>query len=114
MCSHSGDLLYQFGTLGQYGLPFWDRAHDLPFMQLVLDSWAAFARTHDPNPSAMFLAACEFASTAAATRRAGAWAPMTPGSDTLRLLAWSPVQSNFIEGPQCSLLGFPLTFYNNA
>ncbi|KAG5220135.1 alpha/beta-hydrolase [Salix suchowensis] len=46
---HSGELYYVFGTLGQFPLPFRDD-DDLGFNQFILDSWASFARTFDPNP----------------------------------------------------------------
>lgn len=59
---HSGDLYYIFGNLGRAGLPMRDEA-DLPFEQFVVDSFASFARSLDPNPTADFLQARGYLST---------------------------------------------------
>ncbi|KAG9312339.1 Alpha/Beta hydrolase protein [Chiua virens] len=53
---HSGELYYMFANLGQSALPFRDW-NDLVLSQVVADSWTAFARTYDPNPSPAYLAA---------------------------------------------------------
>jgi hypothetical protein len=111
--SHSGDLYFEFGTFGQFGLPFRDE-HDLPFTQLVLDSFSSFTRTHDPNPSASFLSARGYTNTSKIVATTGKWAPVTKSKDTLRLLNWPPQQSGFLELEQCKLLGLPVTYYDRA
>ncbi|KAJ4395111.1 hypothetical protein N0V85_006681 [Neurospora sp. IMI 360204] len=56
---HSGELYYVFGNLARQGLPVRDEK-DLPFEQFVLDSFASFIRTGDPNPDEGFLRARGF------------------------------------------------------
>ncbi|KAF7324697.1 Cholinesterase [Mycena kentingensis (nom. inval.)] len=108
---HSGELYYHFGTLGQDARPFRD-ALDLPFSQLILDSWASFARTYNPNPSPAFLAARGYATTASALRDWGAWREV--GSDEpVRILAWPSRGSDWLEREQCEVLWFPLDFYED-
>ncbi|KAJ7679377.1 cholinesterase [Mycena polygramma] len=108
---HSGELFFNFGTLGQSipGLPFRDE-HDLPFEQVTVDAWTAFARTFNPNPEAAFLAARGYAGTAAALRAWGPWEDVR-SSEPVRALAWPSRGSGWLEQAQCDLLGFPLDFY---
>ncbi|KAJ7455127.1 cholinesterase [Mycena latifolia] len=108
---HSGELYFNFGTLGQASQPFRD-AHDLPFSQVTVDAWAAFARTHDPNPAASFLAARGYATTAAALKEWGPWEDVT-SRVPVRRLAWPSRGSAWLEQEQCEVLGFPLSFYED-
>ncbi|KAJ6526421.1 cholinesterase [Mycena capillaripes] len=108
---HSGELYFNFGTLGQSQLPFRD-AHDLPFEQLTVDAWAAFARTYNPNPDAAFLAARGYAGTAAALREWGTWGDVS-SAKPVRVLAWPSRGSDWLEQAQCEVLGFPLDFYEH-
>lgn len=107
---HSGELYEVFGNVAFQGLPFRDE-HDLPFEQLVMDAWAAFARTHDPNPDPAFLRARGYANTSRVLEREGPWRPATNGSLELRALAWPPYQAAFRESAQCEGIGLPLTYY---
>ncbi|KAJ7472586.1 cholinesterase [Mycena latifolia] len=106
---HAGELYYNFGTLGQASLPFRD-AHDLPFSQVTVDAWAAFARAYDPNPGAAFLAARGFATTAEALREWGAWKDVT-SRVPVRVLAWPSRGSAWLEQGQCEVLGLPFNLY---
>ncbi|KAJ7593139.1 cholinesterase [Mycena floridula] len=110
---HSGDLYFQFGTLGQFGLPFRD-ADDVLFMQLVMDHWTSFVRDHDPNPDQGFLAARGYTSTLAAVRKSGHWDQVTKTKQTLRRLDVPSKQDSFLELEQCTLLHLPLTYYETA
>lgn len=46
---------------------------DLPFEQYVLDSFASFIRTGDPNPDTKLLKARGYEETLKLVKRAGAW-----------------------------------------
>ncbi len=88
--------------------------HDLPFAQFVLDSFASFVRTHDPNPDPAFLAARGYLSTLQELETAGRWAPVTRGdrgNGTMRLLAWPTSQAPFREEKQCQALGLGVVEY---
>ncbi|KAJ7852811.1 cholinesterase [Mycena olivaceomarginata] len=108
---HSGELFYNFGTLGQSSMPFRDE-HDLPFEQVTVDAWTAFARTHNPNPDAALLAARGYTATAAALREWGPWESVK-SEEPVRILAWPSRGSGWLEQEQCELLGFPLDFYEH-
>lgn len=107
---HSGELYYVFGNLAFQGLPYRDEK-DLPFERFVLDSFASFARSGNPNPEEGFLKARGFDGTADEIRRAGEWRPATRGDLTLRSLDWPSSQGPFREGPQCDGLGLGLDYY---
>ncbi|CAK5266995.1 unnamed protein product [Mycena citricolor] len=108
---HSGELYFVFGNIGQStpGFPFRD-AFDLPFEQLALDSWASFARTHDPNPDPAFLDARSFAGTKNALAQWGSWLPVQ-SAKPVRILDWPSRSSAWLEQKQCAVLGFPLDYY---
>lgn len=125
---HSGELYYVFGNLARQGLPQRsDNPGDLEFEQFVLDSWAAFIRTGDPNPEKGFLVARGYKSTLEQvwgdkerSERAGGargWVPSTGSNDddvelTMRVLDWpSSYQSGFREREQCKGLGLGLEYY---
>jgi hypothetical protein len=108
---HSGDLYYTFGTLGQLSLPFRDE-HDLPFEQLTVDAWTAFARTFNPNPDKAFLVARGYAGTAAALEEWGLWGDVE-SQTPVRVLAWPSRGSGWLEQEQCDAMGFPLDFYEH-
>lgn len=107
---HSGELYLVFGNLAREGVPLRDE-YDLPFEQFTLDSFASFARTHDPNPDKGFLAARGFANTTAQMDMAGTWKPATKGNLTTRVLDWPSHQAEFREVQQCEAIGVPLTTY---
>lgn len=108
---HSGELYYVFGNLGRQSLPMRDE-FDLPFEQLVVDAFSAFARSFDPNPDAAFLAARGHAGTLRELERAGAWRPATAEDPTaMRTLQWPSFQGAFPEAAQCESLGLGLDYY---
>lgn len=115
---HSGELYLVFGTVAFNGRPWRDDNDDLAFAQFVLDAWAAFARTWDPNPDPGFLAARGFSygdnntKTTAGAPTAEKWVPATRGDLTLRALTWpAPYQAGFREARQCDGLGLPLMYW---
>lgn len=99
-----------FGNIIFQGLPLRDD-YDLPFEQLVVDSWSSFARTYDPNPDPAFLQARGYSNTTDAIEQRGKWTPATKGNLTLRALAWPPYQDTFSEASQCTGIALPLTYY---
>lgn len=112
---HSGDLYEVFGNIAFQELPFRD-AYDLPFEQLVVDSWSSFARTYDPNPSLGFLEARGYRNTSQAVwgqqkRGVGRWTAATKGNMMTRSLAWPPREGGFRDLAQCEGIGLPLTYY---
>ncbi|KAJ7463346.1 cholinesterase [Mycena latifolia] len=108
---HSGELAYTFGTLGQGNLPFRD-GHDLPFEQITVDIWTSFARTHDPNPDPALLAVRGYTATAEALGAWGLWQDVK-SREPVRLLSWPSRGSGWLERAQCTLLGFPLDFFED-
>lgn len=108
---HSGELNFNFGTLGQASLPFRDE-HDQPFAQVTVDAWTAFARTYDPNPDAAFLTARGYSNTTAALKQWGLWEDVT-SAVPVRVLDWPSRGSAWLEQKQCEVLGFPLDFYED-
>lgn len=124
---HSGELYYTFGTVAYQGLPDRD-GNDIPMAQMTLDRWAAFARTHDPNPDLAFLAARGFTNTTAEVARSGKWDKVgksgagdtgdtNTGGQTLRVMQWPSFESSFefhSSHAQCAALGFPLDYYESA
>lgn len=107
---HSGDLYEVFGNIAFQGLPFRDE-YDLPFEQVVVDWWSAFARTYNPNPDPDFLRARGYSNTTEILESKGRWEPATKGEIKLRALAWPPYQGTFREQSQCSGIGLPLAYY---
>lgn len=109
---HSGELYYVFGNIGYLGLPDRDGA-DVDFQRVVLDSFASFARTLDPNPDRAFLAARGYKSTLdALTASGGRWEPTEDGKLTTRVLDWPSYQAPFREVDQCEGLGLGLGYYD--
>ena len=92
---HSGELYYAFGNILRMGLPFRDAVDDHAFEQEVLDRWAAFAWTHDPNiPGAV------------------RWSPAVRGDMRMMLLDLpGETMHGFKEAEQCDWLGLPLDYY---
>ncbi|KAK7969179.1 cholinesterase-like protein [Apiospora saccharicola] len=107
---HSGELYYAFGNLARQGLPLRDE-HDLPFQQFVLDSFASFARTYDPNADLAFLRARGYENTIRQIQIAGPWVPATKDAMTMRTLQWPSFQGPFVELQQCESLGLGLGYY---
>ena len=111
---HSGELYYVFGSLPA-GAPYRDE-HDLPFMQMTLDTWTAFARTWNPNPDPAFLTSRGFASTAAQFAAQSPWMPVTSKNyrqSPLRELQWGSYMTNFKDASQCNFFDYPLDYYEH-
>ena len=105
--------MYVFGIVGR-GLPDYtpDRdGHDILFARLILDYWTSFARSHNPNPSLKYLKARGFKSTIERIAVTGEWEPVTAGNFTSRIMQWDAVQLPYQEAEVCSLLGYPVTYY---
>ncbi len=88
--------------------------HDLPFAQFVLDSFASFARTYNPNPDPGFLEARAFTSTLNQVQTITRWAPVTKEDGAeggMRVLAWPLSQESFRERPQCDALKLGVANY---
>ncbi|CZR68152.1 probable cholinesterase [Phialocephala subalpina] len=107
---HSGELYYVFGTLWYNGLPLRDW-NDLSFSQFILDSWASFARSHNPNPDPGLLKARGYTNTTMEIETAGLWQPVKKGAE-MRELEWRSKQVAFRDVEQCAALGWPLTYYS--
>ena len=112
MIGHSGELYYIFSTLDQAGLPHRD-PNDVVFTQLIVDYWTSFIRTHDPNPSALYLTTRGYTKTLELVKQSGHWDPVISSRDTLRVLEVPPRQSGFVDLPQCAVLGLPITYYDD-
>ncbi|KAF8148877.1 cholinesterase [Crassisporium funariophilum] len=108
---HSGELYYVFGNLGQDMKAFrdWD---DLVLSQVVVDMWASFARTFNPNPAKEYLDARGYSNTTGALQQGGLWTQVTPSNQTpLRIIDVPLVNSAWRENAQCDLLGYPATMF---
>jgi carboxylesterase type B len=114
MRCHSGELLYVFGNIAREGLPLRDDL-DLEFERLVLDMFASFARTGNPNPDEGYLAARKFDGTSNLLGRAGTWEPAVKGDEKLRVLDWpqsaSSMMESFRDVEQCEMLDIGLDYY---
>ena len=110
---HSGELYYVFGTITRTGLPLRDE-NDLPFSQFILDSWASFARSYDPNPDKGFLKSRGYANTIKELQIAGEWKPVGTSGKEMRQLQWPSKQAGFRDVEQCEALGWPLDYYSRA
>ncbi|KAF2787988.1 alpha/beta-hydrolase [Melanomma pulvis-pyrius CBS 109.77] len=108
---HSGELYYVFGTLIRQGQPPRDE-DDIPFSQYIVDTWTAFGREKDPNPSLDFLTARGFTNTSAIVKKSNPWIPVQEGKATLRILDTGVRDETFKEVDQCIVLKFPLDYYS--
>ncbi|KAH8703382.1 carboxylesterase from carbohydrate esterase [Talaromyces proteolyticus] len=109
---HGGDILYSFGNIEFVGVPLRDNI-DLPFEQYILDLWASFTRTSNPNPTSDYLSARGYTSTLdQVTASGGTWQSVTSSSATLRSLDWPSSQIAFDEASQCDVLDIPLDYFS--
>lgn len=104
---HAGEQLIVFGNVRRAGQPDRDGL-DVPFMQLVVDYWSAFATSGDPNPAKAYLLARGYYSTLTQVESTGSWEQVDPSKPTMRLLQWNGAQVPFAEGSQCKAMGIPL------
>jgi hypothetical protein len=105
---HAGEKMVVFGNALRAGLPDRDGL-DVPFLQLSLDYWSAFARTRDPNPSRAYLEARGYWSTLEQIGKVGPWVAAREGG--WRLLQWNGRQLEATEKAQCDALGLPTTYF---
>jgi carboxylesterase type B len=103
---HAAEQAFVFGTVLRTGMPLRDE-RDLPFMRLVMDHWAAFARWGDPNPRREWLEARGHLETLAELERVGRWEAVDADEPKMRLLQWGAKQVPLGEGHQelCEGLG---------
>ncbi len=107
---HAGEQMVVFGTEARAGRPDRD-GRDVPFMQLIVDYWAAFARRGDPNPPADYLAVRGHNATLVQVQATGPWAPVKVGGTappSMRVLQWDGAQVPFGDEARCAALGIPL------
>jgi len=106
---HAGEQMIVFGTALRGGLPDRDGL-DVPFMQLVVDYWTAFARWGDPNPRPEWLRARGYEGTLREVERVGRWERVDARRPTMRVLQWAGKQVKLGEGHDevCRGLGVPL------
>ncbi|KAH8880316.1 alpha/beta-hydrolase [Thozetella sp. PMI_491] len=101
---HAGEQMLVFGTARRSGRPERDGL-DVPFMQLIVDYWSAFARNGDPNPDKGYLAARGYSSTLERIEAASKWEPVRADNPRLRLLQWNGAQIPFVDQASCRVLG---------
>lgn len=104
---HGGEQLVMFGNALRADQPDRDGL-DVPFMQLVVDYWSAFAKAGDPNPDEEYLAVRRYDETLAQVRATGRWERVDAEKPALRLLQWNGGQVPFVEVSQCEALGLPM------
>ncbi|EJT98148.1 alpha/beta-hydrolase [Dacryopinax primogenitus] len=102
---HSGDLYLAFGSLNRAALPYRDAA-DLPFAQAVLDRWASFIRSYNPNPSMAYLTVRGYANTYNMLVQEGTWKPV--GAAVLSVPERS---TGWLELEQCAALNLSLATF---
>lgn len=108
---HSGDLYIVFGTTTMFKMP--RDQQDIPFSQYVLDSWASFARTGNPNPDKEFLKVRGFSNTTRIMEQAGKWEALSADKLKLRVLDKMPRMEDFREREQCKILGQDIGYFDN-
>lgn len=69
---HSGELYYVFGNMAYLGIPDTDGG-DYAFSRMIVDTWAAFIRTGNPNLNADWLRARGYWSTLEHVERTKMW-----------------------------------------
>jgi len=111
---HAGDLSNTFGTIARVGFPARDE-NDMPFAQLIVDYWTAFARSGgNPNPELGYLQARNYQNTINQIAVSGAWDPVDaePGvAPGMMELQWNSFMTEFRDVEQCAVLGQPLDEY---
>ena len=111
---HAGEKIYVFGNLCRdRDMPDRD-GRDGRMSQFVLDQWASFARTGDPNPNEGYLQARGYGSTAERIRTTERWEPVVADRPQMRLQQWNAKQVDFADSDNCDALGFPLNYYDRT
>ncbi|KAF3930109.1 Acetylcholinesterase [Dactylella cylindrospora] len=109
---HAGEISLVFGLVKYTGQVDRDGL-DIKFSQLSLDTWAAFIRTGDPNPDVGYLRARGYWDTLGRVQKSGVWEKVSVRNQKLQVLQWESHQIGFTEGPQCQVLGLPLSYYED-
>ncbi|KAL9941296.1 hypothetical protein D7B24_004661 [Verticillium nonalfalfae] len=109
---HASTQTTMFGNYARMGMPERDE-FDLPFSQLMVDYWASFVRSGDPNPDHAWLAARGFASTLAEVKRVGVWSEVDASSPEWMILEWGGHMAPFGKEAECKALGQPLTYWED-
>ncbi|KAK0636783.1 Alpha/Beta hydrolase protein [Bombardia bombarda] len=104
---HAGEQMIVFGTARRAGRPERDGL-DVPFMQLVVEYWASFARTGDPNPDREYLVARGHRGTLEQVDKVGRWEAVDAERPTMRVLQWDGKQVPFVDQDVCGALGAPM------
>lgn len=90
------------------GFPLRD-ANDLPFMQLTVDYWTAFARSGgNPNPDMGYLQARGYWNTIGQIQASGEWTPVNAQKPQFLNMMWNSYMMDFVDEEQCKVLGQPL------
>ena len=92
--------------------------HDVTTARFTTDSWAAFGRTHNPNPDLGFLDSRDFTNTSWEMCQADEWEPVTKKYDgvSLRLMQWPSYQEplhTFTTPEQRDALGLSIDYYES-
>lgn len=106
---HAGDLPNTFGNVARTGFPARDE-NDMPFAQLVVDYWTAFARNLNPNPSLEYLKVRGYWNTINQIAASGKWASVDSKKPMMMELQWNGLMVPFRDVQQCAVLGLPLEF----
>lgn len=116
---HAGELAFTHGNIAFSGLPDRD-SKDTLFAQIVVDYWAAFARTGRPVPEPGYLEARGFWQSAEHIKRAGLWDKVHvdssgAGLSIMRLQYGEGMKMTTpVDVEQCKTLGLPLDFYESV
>ncbi|KAF3924085.1 Neuroligin-2 [Dactylellina cionopaga] len=103
---HSGELDTSLGFL-LYGGEEPRDENDIPYQQLLVDYWAAFAWWHNPNPKEGYLRVRNYWNTLNQVKKTGKWAKVNHLNPTMRKLQWDGGDVPMNEREQCQALGIP-------
>ncbi|KAJ9623298.1 hypothetical protein H2203_006238 [Taxawa tesnikishii (nom. ined.)] len=112
---HAGEVAYVFGNFVPNGLPDRDGL-DIPFSQLIIDYWSAFARNSgNPNPESGYLAARGYTNSSRTMSTAGAWRPAVAqvSARAIRQLGTTVGDIPWVDTAQCNVLNQSLTLYES-
>jgi carboxylesterase type B len=89
---HSGQLLWVFGNIRRFGLPYRDEIGDMEFEQNIVDRWASFVRGGTPDVGSE-------------------WEPAVANKTQMLSLKWpKSSMTEFRDLEQCEWLGLPLDY----
>lgn len=108
---HSGDNAFVFGNLNHR---FIRDEYDYPFARQMVDTWASFARTGNPNPDPDWMRAMGY-DLHYGLHNEGPWTPTSPSNLLQRRLG--PIGSGMIpfaggvDAQFCDIMDLPLDMY---